>query len=96
MSTALSFAILYMKPVILLTQNTYSVFFKDYIEAMAIALKKKPIDLSHEFPQDISRELVVDQLVYEKYKEDYIKKKGTPEKNTWDVVADYCLGLAEK
>jgi hypothetical protein len=39
---------------------------------------------------------VIDCAVYGKFKEDYIKKAGTPEKNTWDIFADYCLGVAHQ
>ena len=88
-STALNFAVLYNKPVIFLTQNTYSERFKRQIEVMAKWFGKSPINLSCKISGKIEEQLVVNKEAYKNYRENYIKKEGTPERLVWEIFADY-------
>ena len=89
-STSLNFAVLYSKPAIFLTEDTYHFSFRRQVKASAMSLGKRPINLSGKFPNDLANELTTNQEIYDRYKENYIKRPGTPEKNSWEIFADYC------
>ena len=92
-SSALSFAVLYSKPVIFLTQDSYSDWFRSQIDGLAYSLGQKPINLSESYPVNLTAELTVNEESYSNYIEAFIKKPGSPEKNTWEIFADYCLAV---
>jgi hypothetical protein len=92
-STALNYAVLYGKPLLLLTQDTYSDVFKRQVEALAWSLEKTSINLSHVLPENVTNALGVDEDAYAQYIEKYIKKPGSPRENTWEIFADYCETL---
>jgi hypothetical protein len=92
-STALNFAILFEKPVIFVSNrgidaNPGTCRLGTILATMATLLGKKPIQLDEPYTIDWNCELTIDRGAYAKYLDGYIKRKGTEERNTWDIVAD--------
>jgi hypothetical protein len=92
-STSLNFAILFEKPVIFVTNrridaNPGICRLGAILSTMASILGKKPVLLDEPCTLDWHRELTVDREAYARYRDWYIKKQGTEERNTWDIVAD--------
>ena len=92
-STAISFAVLYEKPVLLVTLNAIQNYkgypLAQYYEAMANSLGKKPINLDELLDIDWQSELELDRAAYESYRNSYIKSSLAPEKPCWQIFADY-------
>ena len=78
---------------IFLTQDSYSDWFRSQIDGLAYSLGQKPINLSESYPVNLTAELTVNEESYSNYIEAFIKKPGSPEKNTWEIFADYCLAV---
>lgn len=87
-STAVNFAVLYFKPLCFLSSSDYSIHYLHMIDSMAKNLSKKVIDIS-DYKYIPSDYLSVDNTAYKKYKELFIKIDGTPEKNVWEIFADF-------
>ena len=89
-STALQFAILLKKPVIFLTTNELQndSNFSGQIKASAKSIGKNPINIDEPFTIDWEKELRVDEKCYDDYIDMYIKKKGSEELNTWQILAN--------
>ncbi len=88
-STAIGFAVLYKKPIIILTSNDinktrYGSFFENY----ALQFKQRPINVDLPGTFESGCKFEVDEGCYQKYISNYIKSPGSPEKNFWDIVAD--------
>ena len=93
-STAVSFAVIYKKPVVFLALNPNERNVIDpLIKNMAEKLGKSPIYWNGKGNIDWDRELVVDQNCYAQYREIYLKKGGTTEKPCWEIFADYLTSL---
>jgi hypothetical protein len=60
-----------------------------FIHAMAGWLNKTVINADAPLDRAWERELTVDEDAYARYREAYIKKNGSPEKQTWQILADY-------
>lgn len=91
-STAVNFAVLYNKPVLFMTNtNLEKTYLSDYIHSMAKIFEKRPIIIDSHQENNLGQELFIDQMVYDNYREVYIKRNGTPEKMLWEIVADYLL-----
>jgi len=93
-SIAVNFAVLYKKPVMFVTSTNRN-FHKHYrmwTGRFAKELGNIPIDVN----KNVSaiQIPIVNEEKYTLYKENYIKMEGTPEKNTWEIFADYCEGLS--
>ncbi len=88
-STATSFAVLYNKPMFFMSNNFYPSYSREITNNMANFFQKKPIDISASDFVICGSDFIVDSDVYNLYKELYIKESGTPEKQTWDIFADY-------
>lgn len=91
MSTALSYAVLYRKPVLFATQDRLAAHYPTgpAIERMAEVLGGRPLNLDRlpaqwELP-------VVDEAAYARYREQYIKRPGTPDLPLWAIFADYLV-----
>lgn len=88
-STAISFAVLWKKPLLIITtddleQNNYL-----SMQAMSSELSVKRINIDHltEFYDwNTLSKVAIDQ--YDIYRNKYIKKDGTPEKNSWEIFID--------
>jgi len=88
-STALAFAVLFRKPVVLAASaDLRACPDGPLINAMARSLNKRLLDLAHPDQVDWKAELVVDETAYADFRRRYVKKDGTPEKPFWDIVAD--------
>jgi hypothetical protein len=93
-STAVSFAVIYKKPVVFLAlnpkkRNVYDLLIKN----IAAKLGKSPIYWTGKENINWDRELVVDQNCYDQYRETHLKKRGTTEKPCWEIFADYLASL---
>jgi len=88
-STSINFAVLYKKPIIFLTSNGIKKTSYDAsISNFARQFGKKPVNVDGDLRTDIESELSVDACAYDKYRADYIKSPGSPEKLFWEIVAD--------
>jgi hypothetical protein len=89
-STAVNFAVLFNKPLMFVTTREVDRHQKQLITNMSFLLGKKPIriDESYESKINLENELAIDSDKYEKYKNDYIKKNGSPEQKFWQIFAD--------
>ena len=93
-STSMQMAVIMKKPIIFVTtdeiQNNISARWKKKnIDNFATMLGKKVINLnSLQKINDYKNYLNIDHKKYEKYIENYIKMKNTPEKLVWDIVIE--------
>lgn len=89
-STAMNFAILFNKPVIHITSDEYETSYRisDAHRSMAASIGKKPVNIDHLTEVDWDRELSIDKDVYCKYINDYIKKPGSEDFISWQIVAN--------
>ena len=95
-STAVSFAVIYKKPIVFLALNPNKRNIVDpLITNMAAKLGKSPIYWNGKGNINWDRELVVNQNYYDQYREIYLKKSGTAEKPCWEIFADYLESLPE-
>lgn len=89
-STAINFAVFYNKPILFVSSKTVEkTYLHDSIRSMATLFSKKPIIIDALQEVSLEKELIVDQDVYNNYREVYIKRKGTPEKLLWEIVSDF-------
>lgn len=94
-SASLNFAVLFRKPVLFITTNSLqrSPVTGPYIFTMSAWLNKTPINLDELPCIDWGKELTVDEASYARYREAYIKKRGSPEKPSWQILADFLKTL---
>ncbi len=89
-SVALNFSVLYGKPVIFMTLDMFrDTFLGSVIDEMALLLGKSPINISHPPETDFEAEFRYDRPKYERYRESFIKRKGTPQQLAFHILADY-------
>jgi hypothetical protein len=90
-STALSYVVLAKKPLLLLTSAGYEddLSYSKFIEITARALGTNIINIDKEpYPTNWEKELAVNEAMYLKYKQLYIKKDGSEELNTWQIFSN--------
>lgn len=90
-STAVGFAVLYNKPVIFITTNELEQNINDEgnsIKTISGWLNKTPINIDKQFTIDWHKELSVNKDVYANFKHCFIKKNGTPEINSWQILSN--------
>lgn len=89
-STSLNFAVLYHKPVIFITTNEMeqSIMDAKYIRSFSSEFNKKFININSNYEIDWQKELKINEEVYSRYKEKYIKRRNTKEDFFWQIVAD--------
>lgn len=93
-STALQWAVLMNKPIILVTTNeiqnaAYANPFLKIINSFATQLGKKIINLDDISKiENINTYLSIDKEKYKKYIETYVKTKESPEKLIWHIVIE--------
>jgi len=87
-STAISFAVLYNKPIILLSSPDYSKRYNHGIKALGKELNVIILNVSKPFflPNNY---LNTDELSYNEYIDKYIKSDGTLKKNVWEIFTDF-------
>ena len=89
-STALQWAVLMRKPIILVTTDEMNKsIFGRTTEAFAFALGKDVINLNR-IPKkyDWRSQLFVDETKYQNYIETYVKLSGSPKKPVWEIIID--------
>ena len=90
-STAISYAVLFSKPIMLVTTNEYfSSYRKDRFISYSKALNKKVINVDDYNDNEItsSKLFNVDLSIYKKYIEIYLKEKSSARKNLWQIVIE--------
>ncbi len=89
-STSLNFAVLHKKPVIFITTNDLerSTIDANYIYSYSWEFKKIAYNIEQNYNIDWNKELIINEKIYNNYKEKYIKKNGTKEEYFWQIVAD--------
>jgi hypothetical protein len=94
-STAVNFAVLYHKPIVFITTDELEKMASGknitglYIQAIALELGKKPINIDHLSKFDCDKEMEINEGAYLSYRSYYIKKPGTPEKPLWEIFCSY-------
>lgn len=98
-STSINFAVLYHKPIVFITTDNLQKMVSGknilglYIQAIARELGKNPINIDHVSEFNWECEMAIDEEAYLRYKNLYIKRKGTPENPLWEI---YCSHLQQK
>lgn len=89
-STAVSFAVILGKPIIFITTDELLAITEHAvgIENMASWFGKTLINIDHSFDINWDNELLIDNGYYSNYKNSFIKKKGSQEINSWQIVAN--------
>lgn len=90
-STAIQFAVLFEKPIIIATTDELDAsVWGASIAGFASVLGKTVINIDRDLDKvDWYKELHVDMEKYDSYRNKYIKTDGSPEKPIWDIVIDY-------
>lgn len=91
-STAVSFAVMWRKPIIFLTTNELmSSYFGPGIALRSTLLRAQLINVDmvgNQLP-DIKSLSKVDEVAYAKYIDEYIKRPGTPNLPVWQIFSEY-------
>ncbi len=87
MSTAVSYAVIYKKPVLFVTMDRLAASHPTgpAIETMAAALGRRPVNLDH--PPTTLDVDAFDEVAYERYLREYLKRPGSPEQPLWEILA---------
>lgn len=87
-STALNFAAIYYKPVIFIF--TEEMGKKDLAKIFKVAswFEKEPVNIDKQFSVNWEKELMVDREKYDRFLDAFIKKRGTEEINSWQVISN--------
>lgn len=95
-STAINFAVLFEKPIIfLMPLKARGTYYERLISNFTSELKQPFFDVDSITEDILHGVLTINRNTYAGYKENYIKKSGTPERYFWDIVADRIYGVAE-
>lgn len=86
-STAVNFAVIYNKPVVfIVTQEMIRNYSAAMVYMMASWFGKLPINIDQPLDVNWVEELSVNKERYEEFKNFFIKKRGTPEVNSWKII----------
>ena len=91
-STALSYAILFNKPAILLTSNDLNnSWIGPTIHSFAKEINGQIINLNSVFEEnlDLKKLLKIDELKYQNYKNNYLKFPNSPDIPIWEIFTNY-------
>ena len=89
-STSNSYNVLYRKPVICVTTDELEASqFSGYVESMANMLGGKSLNIDHDTQPDIERCLKIPEENYRAFHDQFIKKRGTPDVSSWQIVSDF-------
>ncbi len=90
-STSVNFAVLYTKALFFVTmQEIKNSNLQSMLEAMSKELKSTIIDMD-DFDENINLGIDYDESSYELYKSRYIKLKGNPDINNWELLYNNLL-----
>ena len=88
-STSVNFAVLFNKPILFIMPNgVRGGYYEDLIKGFAAEFLTSPADINSIKDIDFKQRNGINRDAYLAYKENYIKRKGTPEKYFWDVCLD--------
>ena len=90
-STAIGFAVMFRKPIMLLTSHelySYTHRHKHAFECFSRELGGPLHSLDHPEAIDLSNPLALNNDLYDRYIENYIKTPGSPSKYMWNIVLD--------
>jgi hypothetical protein len=89
-STAIHFAILLKKPILFITtsEQEHDKIISPSIKAFAHSLGKTVINIDEPLNINWEKELYVDEKIYNDYINRYIKKRGSEELNSWQILAN--------
>lgn len=94
-STSLNFAILFNKPVIFLSQDSYKTQYKNYISMFASLFGSSIIQLSSDFPINFNDLLKINYDKYFEYREEWIKSSDSGNKKFFiEIFIEYIQGLS--
>jgi hypothetical protein len=94
-STSVNFAVMYKKPIVFLSINpTKRNPYDPMIKSISASLGKLPVQWADKDKIDWDRELMVNQDCYNQYINTYIKKQGSTEKLSWEILADHIKSIA--
>lgn len=95
-TTAVNLVVLYNKPVIFITTNDIENSFRQSaIDTLCRYFGKRPINIDREINIDLEQELFIDREKYDRFRNDFIKVKGSPEAPFWEVVSNEIRSLDE-
>jgi len=100
-SASINYAVLFEKPMIFITTDLLQEFRQGLTEYMADLFDKKVLNIDRSYELDWNGDLIVNERLYEEYRNRYIKKSGTDDTPAWQVFADYIkeqneIGLNKK
>ncbi|MEA3493467.1 MAG: hypothetical protein U9R38_03655 [Candidatus Margulisiibacteriota bacterium] len=88
-STSINYAVLFKKPIVfLMPEKVKGGYYGSYISNYAKQFGKSPFDLDSITELDINKERNIDNKMYVRFKEKYIKKASSPNKYFWEIVAE--------
>lgn len=88
-STSLSFANLFGKPALFMTFAELDNHWEGRLaRTMAKRFGKEVIFIDRQTPIDWGKEMAIDRTSYERYKQAFIKKDGTPDLPFWETVSE--------
>jgi len=90
-SASVNYPVLFRKPMIFITTNMLQQSRMGLIDFMAGLFDKKVLNIDQSYEIDLNRELIVNEVLYEEYKNKYIKKSGTDDTPAWQVFAEYLI-----
>lgn len=89
-SNSINYAILFDKPIIFTTTSGLCNSPEGtWIRTLASLLGKKVHNLSEKIEIDLDEECKVNEKLYSEFRNNYIKRIGSPELPFWQIVADY-------
>lgn len=89
-SLAGNFAVLFRKPIMFLTSRKLDSYLMEdpSVEWLAAYFRKKAHYTDKPFAVDWEREMRIDEDAYRAYRNAYIKKDGSPDLPSWQILAD--------
>ncbi len=93
-STAISFGVLYKKPLLFIDSSSYEKSFSDSINLMSSFFDSRPTKISS--PIQKVKLPQINETLYDDYKCKFIKSRSSPKKKIWDIFFDNLEKILEK
>jgi hypothetical protein len=94
-TTAINMAVLYNKPILFITTNAIEKSFRQKaIDTLADYFNQRVINIDRKTDTDVEKDIMVNEQIYNQFKNDFIKILGTPELPFWKVVSNHIYSLA--
>jgi hypothetical protein len=91
-SSAISYVVLEKKPLLFITsvESEACLTRSNHLRTVGLSLGTNLINIDKEpYSINLEKELLVNEVMYLKYKQENLKKEGTEELNTWQIFANY-------